>query len=302
MKLKRKLGIDVGNGYTKYSGGKFASKIEVGAMEEPHGEIHSVNFRGVEYIVGSPNGSAVIEEDKYFSDSYLILLLTGIALSEGNESNSIDAEVVVGVPANQYNKEQRDAIKKHLTGITETVWVDGNKFDITLKAVEVFMEGSLPIKTNDTEKVLVIDVGAGTINAVLWDDKRKVHDYTYEESFISLYITMSDILNKQYKMKTTPQGVEKYVGVDSIKIKGAMKPVPEMKLQLEKFITACAGSIQKNQKLESMTCDKVVVMGGGAKKTFQYFKKAFPHAVPVDNSQFINQQVYELVAKVKFKA
>lgn len=299
--LEKEFGADIGNGYAKYKGGKFLSKIEIGELAEPYGEVHTVKFRGIDYIVGQETGSAVVEEGKYFGDRYLLLLLTAIALTKGIESSSTKANLVIGVPPNEFNKAHRELIKEHLSGIQETIIVDGRKFDILLNKVEVFMEGSVPIKTNEKEKILVIDVGARTINLILWKNQRKVYNYAFEKSFYSLYSEMSYVLNKQYNMKTTPQRVGEYVGVDSINIWGEVSPVPEMKIQLEKFITICTENIQQNDKLESTTCDKVIIIGGGAEKTLPYFKKAFPHAKAIKNSQLINQEVYEAVAKAIYK-
>ena len=299
MMLRKALGVDVGNGYTKYKGGKFASKVDVGTLEEPHGEVHAVTFRGMDYIVGSTNGAKVIEEDKYFSENYLILLLTGIALS-CKDAEEIDAYVTVGVPANQYNKAFREKIKQHLKGINENIIVDGVKYTIYLDEVEVGMEGCVVFKTNDTETVLGIDVGAGTINAVLWKNKRRVYDYTFDKSFKSLHIEMSDVLKKKYSFRQEPEKMEQYVGAEYVKIKGLSTEVPELKKLLENFIATCSGTIQRNEKLEWQSCDKIVIFGGGAEKTFPYFKKAFPHAEPIENSQFINQEVYEMISRAKF--
>lgn len=299
--LKRYFGIDVGNGYTKYNRGKFASRVDIGTLEEPFGEVHSVVFRGINYIVGSTNGASILTEDKYFTDNYLMLLLTGIALSEGNTSGSIEASVTIGVPATQYKKEKREAIKEHLKGVHETIIVDGRKFEIFIKDIEVGMEGSLVFKTNATGKTLVIDIGAGTVNAVLWEGKRKKFEDTINKSFYALLTEMSGILKKKYDFNVEAEKVEGYVGAKSIKIKGSMKEVPELQMLLSNFVESCAGTIQRNTKFEWESVDSIEIMGGGAECTFKLFKdKYFKHANLVEDGQFINQQVYELISKIKF--
>lgn len=299
--LKRYFGIDVGNGYTKYNRGKFASRVDIGTLEEPFGEVHSVVFRGINYIVGSTNGASILTEDKYFTDNYLMLLLTGIALSEGNTSGSIEANVTIGVPATQYKKEKREAIKEHLKGVHETIIVDGRKFEIFIKDIEVGMEGSLVFKTNAIGKTLVIDIGAGTVNAVLWEGKRKKFEDTINKSFYALLTEMSGILKKKYDFNVEAEKVEGYVGAKSIKIKGSMKEVPELQMLLSNFVESCAGTIQRNTKFEWESVDSIEIMGGGAECTFKLFKdKYFKHANLVEDGQFINQQVYELISKIKF--
>ena len=299
--LKKYYGIDVGNGYVKYNKGKFASRVDVGTIEETFGEVHSVTFRGIDYIVGSTNGASVLTEDKYFTDNYLLLLLTGIALTDSNTSGSIEASVTVGVPATQYKKARREAIKEHLIGTHEEIIVDGKKYDIFIKDVEVGMEGSLVFKTNNSNKILVIDIGAGTVNVVLWEGKRKKFEDTINKSFYSLLTEMSGILKKKYDFYVEAEKVEQYVGADVVKIKGKDVEVPELKMLLENFIEACAGTIQRNTKLEWDSVDSIEIMGGGAEKTFAVFKeKHFPHAHLVEDSQFINQEVYEMISKIKF--
>lgn len=299
--VKRYYGIDVGNGYTKYNGGKFASRIDVGTMEEPFGEVHSVTFRGINYIIGSTNGASILTEDKYFTDNYLMLLLTGIALSNGNTSGHIEASVTIGVPATQYKKTKREAIKEHLRGTHEEIIVDGRKFEIFIKEVEVGMEGSLVFKTNSSAKTLVVDIGAGTVNVVLWEGKRKKFEDTINKSFYSLLTEMSGILKKNYDFYVEAEKVEGYIGADVIKIKGELREVPELNMLLTNFVEACAGTIQRNTKFEWESVDSIEIMGGGAECTFPIFKdKHFKHANLVEDSQFINQQVYELIAKIKF--
>lgn len=298
--LKRYFGIDVGNGYTKYNRGKFASRVDIGTLEEPFGEVHSVVFRGINYIVGSTNGASILTEDKYFTDNYLMLLLTGIALSEGNTSGSIEASVTIGVPATQYKKEKREAIKEHLKGVHETIIVDGRKFEIFIKDIEVGMEGSLVFKTNAIGKTLVIDIGAGTVNAVLWEGKRKKFEDTINKSFYALLTEMSGVLKKKYDFNVEAEKVEGYVGAKAIKIKGSMKEVPELQMLLSNFVESCAGTIQRNTKFEWESVDSIEIMGGGAECTFKLFKKYFKHANLVEDGQFINQQVYELISKIKF--
>lgn len=299
--LKRYYGIDVGNGYTKYNKGKFASRVDVGRLEEPFGEVHAVKFRGIDYIVGSTNGTSILSEEKYFTDNYLLLLLTGIALNNGNTSGMIEACVTIGVPATQYNKTKREAIKEHLIGIHEAIVVDGKKYEIYIKDVEVGMEGSLVFITNETKKILVIDIGAGTVNAVLWEGKKKKFEDTINKSFYSVLTEISGILKKKYQFNVEAEKVEEYIGADTIKIKGVDTKVPEIKMILNNFVESCVGAIQRNPKLEWSSVASIEIMGGGAECTYQLFKDThFPHANLVEESQYINQQVYELISKVKF--
>lgn len=299
--LKKCYGIDVGNGYTKYNFGRFASRVDVGVLEEPFGEVHAVKFRGIDYIVGSTNGASILSENKYFTNNYLMLLLTGIALSNGNTSGVIEAYVTVGVPATQYNKAKRESIKEHLIGIHEAIIVDGKKYEIYIKDVEVGMEGSLVFKTNSSEKILVIDIGAGTVNAVLWEGKKKKFEDTINKSFYSVLTEISGILKKKYQFNVEAEKVEQYIDTDIIKIKGEDTKIPEIKMILNNFVESCAGTIQRNPKFEWDSVESIEIMGGGAECTYQLFKdKHFPHANLVEESQYINQQVYELISKIKF--
>lgn len=298
--VEKVCGIDIGNGYTKYKGGKFLSSIDVGDIGIAEYNVHQVNFRGINYTLGNPTGHLVVEKNKYFSDSYLILLLTSIALTKGVEATNISANVTLGLPPYQYEKISLDLIA-HLTDTKEKIVVDGTEYKIYLNKVEIFIEGALPLKENDDGKILIIDVGASIINVELWENQRLIYDYTFLESFHKLYLDMSGILNKKYGMKTLAQEVEQYVGVDIIAIEGKITHVPEMKIMLNMFVMSCVGLIQNNPNFQSCTCDKLIIIGGGAKKTFSYFKKSFPHAETIKDSQHVNQKVYEAVANTLFE-
>lgn len=293
----KEYGIDIGTGYVKYRGGEFLSSIEVGYLRTYKEDVHAVKFGDVNYIVGMSTGNLVIEENRYFSDSYLILLLTAIALSSKNKEGIIEANVVLGVPAVNYD-ELAEKIQEHYgkSGVKE-ITVDGKLHIIDIKSVSVFIEGALPILNNDDEKILVIDVGASRIGIILWENQENMYNYMFHESLYSLYMNMSIILNKKYGIKATIQEVEQFIDIKNIEINDKIVIVPEMKIMLENFIMECAGYIQMNKKFEYITCKKIVIIGGGAEKTFKYFKKAFPKAEMVDRYQFINQQVYQAVAE-----
>lgn len=295
--LGKEYGIDIGTRYVKYMGGKFLSSIEVGYLRNCKEGVHTIKFEDVNYIVGMPSGNLVIEENRYFSGSYLILLLTAIAFSSKNKAGIIEADVVLGVPV-EHHAELAEEIKAHYENIgVKEITVDGKLHIIDIKSVNVFVEGALPILNNDDEKILVIDVGASKISIILWENQRIIYNYIFHESFYSLYMNIVIILNRKYGIKARIQEIEQYIDVKTIEIKGKIVIVPEMQIMLENFIMECAGYIQMNKKFEAIACKKILIIGGGAEKTFKYFKKAFPKAEMVEDYQFVNQQVYQAVAE-----
>ena len=69
-----KLGIDLGNGYTKVNGMRFASKTKIGQLtslaglgEKPK-DIHEVGYKGTTYIVG--DGEPFTAPNRYFTKNY----------------------------------------------------------------------------------------------------------------------------------------------------------------------------------------------------------------------------------------
>lgn len=292
-------GIDLGNGYCKYGVGKrFASKVRQGTLQKAgnsikqKAEVHEVVYKENSYVIGE--GSSFISEERYYSDSYKISLLTAIALSSGKKSGTIEVNLVVGIPVDHYNSIGQEVEDYLNTWGVEEITVNGQAFTIIVKEVTVFIEGAYPVLKGDDRRIITIDVGMGTVNIIEWKEQEIVDCYTNNGSFNEMYQDLAKLWNHKHKTKLNPPDVEKYIKKPELNTKTGTVNVEQ---DIEgAFSGMVSDLISFTPNIDYIGADAVKVFGGGAIDTFRFWKKAFPKAELVDNSQYINQEVYEAVA------
>lgn len=297
------FGIDIGNGYVKYSQGgakrRFASRIKAKKLNNLSNkkDVHQVEYKGVTYVLGAEDGNKFATMDRYFTLEYRIAMLTAIALSSVETNSPIRANVVVGVPAEDFGNIGAD-VEAYLNKLSiEEIEVDGKKYTIEIKKVSVFLEGAWVIKEDDEKPTIVVDVGAGTINIVEWEGLGIVNQRTINGAFTKLHSDMAEYLrglnkglegytvDKMYKYMDRETLENKYG--ESVEVKG-----------LADILSGFIGNVVSNHRdtFSWGTESQIVIMGGGAGATLRHWQKHFPKAKLVENSQHTNQEVYEAVA------
>lgn len=288
-------GIDLGNGYCKYDGGRFASKVKNGSISKlgkRRKEIHQVIYNKKEYIVG--DGSSFTGKDRYYTEEYEIAFLTAIALSSGNKKATIQANVVVGLPVDHY-KKMSDKVQEYLSNLgVKEITVDDVEYTIEIESVTAFIEGAYPIEAGDDSHMITIDVGAGTINVIEWENQAIINKFTFDRAFYEVHKQLAEFLNENYGIGILPEDAEKYVGKKVIDTEEGEVEVPEIGEIVGNFISGVATTIENS--FHTKTCKSIKVFGGGAKDTFPHWKKKFAKAELLKDSQYINQKVYEAVA------
>lgn len=293
------LGIDVGNGYTKYQGKRFASKVKNGVLSKvtraSRKEVHQVKYKGLDYVVG--DGGTFTGEDRYFSDNYLICLLTGVALAgkEQGATNPLNVNLVVGLPVDYYNGQAED-LKGHLSkNTTHEITVDDTYYVIEFKTINVFVEGAWTIKEDTDAHVITIDVGAGTVNAIEWEDKAIVNKFTFSQAFYKMHKDIAEYLNEKHGTRLMPEDAEKLVGKKEMDTKTGTVNIEEIDNIVKTTIDNMATTIEQSFTVD--TAKRIVVFGGGAKDTFAHWKQKFPKAELTENNQYTNQEVYTSVCR-----
>lgn len=299
MILQFNTGADIGNGYTKYNGGRFMSKIKLGSLSTAdvgsHSEVHQVIYEGVEYIVGDESGASFMSENRYFDKYYLISLLTAIALTSNTPNATIKANVVIGVPVDDYNALS-DKIADYFNnevGIQKIV-VDGNDYTIELKHVTVFIEGANPVAKQNDNHVITIDVGAGTINIVELKKQEIVNKFTINGAFRKLHKDIIEFVNSKHETKLQIKDADKLMGKTEINTRKGKVDITEIGEIVDLTISEYVSTIRDSFGVD--LCDTIEISGGGAKNTYKYWKKYLPKAELVYESQFANQRVYQAVA------
>lgn len=297
-----KLGIDLGNGYTKVKGMRFASKTKVGRLaslaglgEKPE-EIHEVGYKGTTYIVG--DGEPFTAPDRYFTRDYELCLLTAIALN--SKDIKIDTDVCVGLPITQFmDMELRHRVAENIMGLSEKepakITLNGQDKLIKIKKVIVFAEGAYVMDTMDSENIITIDLGAGTINITQWNNLTPVAYDTVNKSFNKLYREIANHIKNTGRGTVTPAYIEENFGADNIEIDGKLVDISDTKEMIRKYVSALVTNVYD-------ICDvpqakKIQIFGGGAVATADYWKNAFGEdragVEVLENSQYTNSELFQ---------
>ena len=293
-----KLGIDLGNGYTKFKGTRFASKTKVGRLaslaglgEKPK-DIHEVGYKGTTYIVG--DGEVFTSPDRYFGLDYEICLLTAIGLS--SKDIVIDANICVGLPIIYFMSETKVLLEKKLNELTAK---DSIKI-IKINNARVFAEGAYVLDCMDTDNIITIDLGAGTVNITQWDNLIPISYDTITKSFNKLYRDIANHIKNTGRGVVTPAYIEAHFGEDNIIIDGKVVDIIDTKQMIAKYVSAIVSNVYD-------ICDvpqakKIQIFGGGAIATEEYWKNAFGKdrdgVAVLSNSQYTNSEIYQKAAEI----
>lgn len=298
-----KLGIDLGNGWTKFEGMKFASAVGLGKLPkfgERDPEVHQIKYDDMNYIVGRIEDGSFLGDDRYTSENYKICLLTAIALASEKRGieGKIKAEICVGLPMNLYNEGKGDELAEHIKGYkTQTIEVNEKEYDIQIKSVVVFPEGALVIKDGDTGSVLTIDIGAGTVNVVEWERGRPKDFKTLETSMLNVYSRISNYLNELGISFETRQ-IEKLLYSGNRTLTVNQKEVDVTK-QVDRIISTVVAKmvseIRTHFAVKSIS--KIRLLGGGSYPTYNAWKEKFPTITLSNESQFVNSEIFDMIAK-----
>ncbi|KZL88732.1 ParM/StbA family protein [Clostridium magnum] len=291
-------GIDIGNGYVKFQGKKFASRTKIGektAFGKQKKEIHYVTYDGVNYVVGE--GAIFTGDDRYFSNQYTVCLLTALALGSGNE-DFIEESVVVGLPERKY-KLIGEKLKKHITSLGQKqISVDGKEYTIRIKDALVFIESAYPILKEIEYNVIVIDNGAGTINVTQWEDLSIINSATYNEAMYKMYAEIASYLNTNKGADFKPTDIEKIFNKKTTIINQEETDITDIRPIISNHIGEIASYIKNDFKYKDAKA--IYLIGGGGADAINYWKNDFPKIKLVENNQFINSEVYDAIAKEEF--
>ncbi|EHR1329442.1 TPA: ParM/StbA family protein [Clostridium perfringens] len=289
-----KLGIDLGNGYVKFKDKKFASRVKVGRLAtfgERRSDVFEVVYDGVFYTVGE--GQVFTTDERYFTDDYKICLLTAIA--ESTNEDVIEAEICVGMPVSSFMSNKRGEVEKYLNNLgVQKIILNGVEKIINIKKAIVFVEGAYVIESKDKENVITIDIGAGTVNIIQWENQVPVEFDTKYKSFYNLYSKIAKHLKDTNRGVVSPAYIEENLGAESIIINQTNVDIKDTHKIIEKHIIELASEI--NGYFNVSQASKIQILGGGAFPTFKYWKNIYKDGCElIADSQFVNSKIYEKV-------
>ncbi|NGT68406.1 ParM/StbA family protein [Clostridium perfringens] len=289
-----KIGIDLGNGYVKFKDKKFASRVKVGRLAtfgERRSDVFEVVYDGVYYTVGE--GQVFTTDERYFTDDYKICLLTAIA--ESTNDDVIEAEICVGMPVSSFMSNKRAEVEKYLNSLgVQKIILNGVEKIINIKKAIVFVEGAYVIESKDKENVITIDIGAGTVNIIQWENQVPVEFDTKYKSFYNLYSKIAKHLKDTNRGVVSPAYIEENLGAESIIINQTNVDIKDTHKIIEKHIIELASEI--NGYFNVSQASKIQILGGGAFPTFKYWKNIYKDGCElIADSQFVNSKIYEKV-------
>ncbi|HDK7180788.1 TPA: ParM/StbA family protein [Clostridium botulinum] len=291
-------GIDIGNGYVKFDDKKFATRVKVGekiGFGKQKKEVHYVEYEGVKYIVGK--GSIFTGDDRYFSKEYEICLLTAIALSNKDE-DFIEENIVVGLPEKKF-KLISPKLTKHLKEIGQKqIIVDDKKYTIRINDALVFIECAYPLLEGIEDNVMIIDNGAGTVNVTQWEDLSIINSATYGEAMYKMYGAISSYLNTNKGSDFKPMDIEKILNKKTTTINQEEVDITDIRPIIQNHIKEIASYIKND--FDYKNAKRICLIGGGGSDTINYWENEFSKIELVDNSQFINCQIYDSIAAEEF--
>ena len=290
-------GVDLGNSYTKSRKIRFASKVKLGkkltgvAKTRLKKDVHYVEYEGQYYVVG--DGKMFTTAERYFSTQYKLCLLTAIALNHPGEE-FIQTAVCVGLPF-KYHKLYAQRIIDLYSNKQYNITVNDKKYTIRITDMEVFVEGSLPIRDNDSRHILTIDVGGGTIDVTQFNNLEIEKFETYPTAMNNIYADIVDYLYDNNLGEFTPSKVEKFFNKTTIMVDQQPVDISGIREVIQQDITEVASWIR--DKFDTQDVDEIYIMGGGGMDTYKYWRTDFPTSKLAENTQFVNSDIYEMVAK-----
>lgn len=201
----RKISIDLGNGYVKVAfHGKvfmFRSAFKTGIREDESSEGFDVRFNGVDYTVGAGNTSSTLIGEKISDVSTLLYIANALNIAYSTTNYIDNVELTLGLPA-AYTATYRDSLKTFILENLkdQVVSFGGIRKTISVVDVKVAMQGAIfatDLNAFKNKKTLVIDVGAGTIDCLLFNNFKLAGDpLTLEKGMQKYWETLMININK----------------------------------------------------------------------------------------------------------
>ena len=290
------IAVDLGHGYTKYNGGRFASAYDpvVLTMSASKEEVHVIEYNGAEYQIGT--GRNFHGDDRFFTDAYKMCLLTAIVLSvPKHERAFIECNLVVGLPLSKLADIGEKLIKHIESWDLQQITVDGAKCVVKISSCQVFVEGAYCVKEPREGDVLTVDIGAQTVNVIQWQDGVAVAELPLTKSVHAL---LSDIL--AFVNATVPGAsysdlstIERRVfNKDMTNINQVSVDVSKHKAVIEAFVANMHSAI--HQRFDLSSVDEIIFLGGGSILLRDYLEYKFPTAEFVENAQYVNQEIFKM--------
>lgn len=293
-----KKGIDCGNGYTKVDGIRFMSAFMPGSAVDNlslQKEVHAVSYGNERYIVGQ--GQNFVGAERFKTKAYKICVLTAIALSieENHEPRNTLVDVCVGLPLSDHARYSQELAQLIKSWGRQEITVNNINYVISINSVVVFPEGaSMLIEKNiPPYDVLTLDIGARTINCVLWREGRLVKSHTINKSLEYLYTTLLPFFNDEIGAGLLDSSqIAEYVNKNTMILDGCEVDITGKDTYIKNYIDGLESEL-RTQFPTIRNVGEIRVSGGGSTVLFKHIQSVFGYAKGVELPQYLNARIYK---------
>lgn len=300
------VGIDIGNITTVAVCGKntivFESRLGEMTEYDVLGKAKTIELLNETYVV--EKGEFENREIKHEKENYLHLLTYAI----GNvvKRNNVLINLVVGIPASQFNTPAKESLEKKLKANKVLVCkIDGKRRILQIGNIFIVPEG-YGVKAiggfkecRKNAETIVCDIGGGTTDLAFFSPEGKfLRGETIDVGLLYLYEKTAENLKTLGLQKATKElGKRYYDGeLDFINNDGEIEKqykADALRAFLKKLVNQFRGKTENPEQANIILC------GGGAKKVANNFKKLFPRAIVIEGVT-VNAEGNEKVGVVKW--
>lgn len=300
------VGVDIGNITTVAVSGKNSIVFEsrLGEMTEYDvlGKAKTIELLNETYVV--EKGEFENKEVKHEKDNYLHLLTYAI----GNvvKRNNVLINLVVGIPASQFNTPAKSSLEKKLKANKVLVCkIDGKRRILQIGDIFIVPEG-YGVKAiggfkecRKNAETIVVDIGGGTTDLAFFSPEGKfIKGETIDVGLLYLYEKTAENLKSLGLQKATKETGKRYYDgeLDYINANGEIEKqykIDALKVFLKRLINQFRGKTENPEQANIILC------GGGAKKVANNFKKFYPRTIVIEGVT-VNAEGNDKVGMVKW--
>lgn len=300
------VGIDIGNITTVAVCGKnkvvFESRLGEMTEYDVLGKAKTIELLNETYVV--EKGEFENREIKHEKDNYIHLLTYAI----GNvvKRNNVLINLVVGIPASQFNTPAKESLEKKLKANKVLICrIDGKKRILQIGEIFIVPEG-YGVKAiggfkecRKNAETIVCDIGGGTTDLAFFSPEGKfLKGETIDVGLLYLYEKTAENLKTLGLQKATKElGKRYYDGeLDFINNEGEIEKqykADALRAFLKKLVNQFRGKTENPEQANIILC------GGGAKKVANNFKKIYPRTIVIEGVT-VNAEGNEKVGVVKW--
>lgn len=302
------VGIDIGNITTVAVSGKnqivFESRLGEVTEYDVLSKARTIELLNETYVI--EKGEFENREIKHEKDNYLHLLTYAI----GNvvKRNNVLINLVVGIPASQFNTPAKESLEKKLKANKTLVCkIDGKKRILQIGEIFIVPEG-YGVKAiggfkecRKNAETIVVDIGGGTTDLAFFSpDGKFIKGETIDVGLLYLYEKTAENLKALGLQKATKELGKRYYDGELDFINPKTGEI-EKQYKADALISFLKKLVnQFRGKTENPEQANIILCGGGAKKVANNFKKIYPRTIVIEGVT-VNAEGNDKVGVVKWE-